>query len=318
MTKINIANKHCFDFLEECKKEFPNCEFIIGESRGFKDCEIIWGLPNASTLSEYKNLRWIQSIFAGVDNYVQNKDIIPNNLKLTTATGVYDLTISEYLLATHLSLYKNLHLYRDNQSECLWKGIGGIKSIKGSTVLVWGMGGIGTSYAKLVKNMGAYVIGVRRADNSKPDFVDEIYLADEVHKVLHKADMIAVTMPKTSKTDNLINKNMIDKMKDGAMIMNIGRGSIINTDDLCDALESGKLSGAGLDVVDPEPLPNDHKLWKMKNVIITPHTSGLFTYKEPLEISLELFKNNLHRYFNGEQLINEVDFDEGYRKTFNV
>lgn len=319
MIKVGILNELYFEYVEEFRKEFEDCEFTLYEETEFTDSEIIWGNLEVSQMNKYPNLRWVQSLFAGVDNYVDKKMEIPINVKITAANGVYDITIAEYLLGVHLSLYKNLNTYRDNQSENLWKiSNQEVRFIKGSTVLVWGMGGIGTQYAKFVKSMGAYVIGVRRTDKNKPEFVDEIYLAHEVEEVLYKADMIVVTMPKTSKSENLIDKNKLTRMKDGAMIMNIGRGKIINTEDLCDALESGKLSGAGLDVVEPEPLPKEHRLWKMKNVIITPHASGLSYYKEPMEMNLKLFKDNLRKYLNGEELINEVDFNEGYRKIRNV
>ncbi|MFI3207333.1 MAG: D-2-hydroxyacid dehydrogenase, partial [Clostridia bacterium] len=275
MIRINVVSELYFEYAKECMEEFPECEFILGD-HDFEDSQILWGNVNTTALPLCRNLKWVHTNSAGVDAFIKDKDLFPKTAKLTTATGAYNLTISEYLLATHLSLYKNLHLYRDNQNEQIWKRAGDIKCISGSTVVILGMGDIGTAYAKLLKAMGAYVIGIRRSDTRKPDFVDEIYLGDKLESVLPRADMLAITLPGTEKTKNMITKKELSIMKDGAMIMNIGRGMIINTNDLCDALESGKISAVGLDVVDPEPLPKEHKLWGMKNVIITPHTSGEF------------------------------------------
>ncbi len=299
------------EFCAERMKEFPNVEFGFSEE-DFYTCDAVFGNPSIEEIAKNPKLKWIQTVSAGVDMYM--KGDFPSNILLTNATGSYGLAISEHLLAMHLSLTKKINLYRDNQKQNIWKNLGPVKAISGSTVLVLGMGDIGSDYAKLAKAMGAYVIGVRRTDSNKPDYVDELYLTEDLHKALPKADVIAVCLPGTAKTAKMINADTISMMKDGVIILNIGRGSIIDTDALCDALDSGKIGGAGLDVTDPEPLPSEHKLWNYDNVLITPHISGGFNQEKTRTKMIDIFFDNLHKFMNNERLQNEVDLKEGYRK----
>ncbi len=297
---------------------------LEGKLSGFEDCSFTYGLDNIEnadaifgnpTLEQIKlctNLKWIQTASAGVDAYI--KGGFPEGVLLTNATGSYGLAISEHMLGMHLALLKKLLLYRDQQSSGTWKSRGTVSAVRGSTVLILGMGDIGSDYAKLVKAMGAYVIGVRRSDTTKPDYVDELYLSDELENVISRADVVAIALPGTKKTAKLIDDKLIEKMKDNAIVLNVGRGNIIDTDALCNALESKKLGGAGLDVTDPEPLPSEHRLWKIETALITPHVSGGFHLKETRERLIEIFKHNLDCLKSGKTLKNIVDFNEGYRK----
>jgi len=275
--------------------------------------QIIVGNPPVDLVTGSTNLKWFQSNTAGPDQYLKEGVILPQ-ATITNATGAYGLAISEYMLGTLLSLFKKLHIYRDQQKTHQWNKLGTVKKVNGSTVLVIGMGDIGGSFARLAKAMGAYVIGVRRTDATKPDYVDEIHLTEELEDLLPRADVVAMSLPGNAQTTNIISRERIAMMKDDAVIINVGRGTAIDTEALCDALESGKLGGAALDVTNPEPLPEDHRLWDMPNVIITPHVSGGWSLPETFERIVRLSADNLRRYFNGEPLKNIIDRETRYRK----
>lgn len=281
------------------------------EAHIVQNTEIIFGNPDPKTLCAYKALKWIQLQSAGTEGY--NSATVRAETIVTNATGAYGHAISEHIVACVFSLYKRLHQYRDEQNKGRWIPRGTVKSIKGSVTLVVGLGNIGGEFAQRMKALGSYVIGVRRKRTCKPDFVDELILTDQIDEVLPRADIVALCLPGTSGTKGLFNRGRISLMKKGAVLVNIGRGSAVDTEALCDSLESGALSGAALDVTEPEPLPLGHRLWRIENAIITPHVSGGFSLHETYEAILSIFIENAIRYKAGETLNNIVDFETGYR-----
>lgn len=277
-----------------------------------ENADILLGNVSPALLSPADKLRWMQTASAGVDGYLNG--CLPKDAVLTNATGAYGLAISEYMLAVWLELMKKLHRYRDRQSESDWHDLGPVTSVWGSTVLVLGLGNIGGEFAKRAKALGAKVIGVRRAGTEKPDYVDELIHTEKLDDYLPQADCVAITLPGTKQTKGMFDAARIAKMKDGAVLLNVGRGTIVDTDALCAALQSGKLSGAGLDVTDPEPLPADHPLWKQENAVITPHVSGGFHLAETHDRIIRIMAENLTAFLAGRPLKNVVDFETGYRK----
>ena len=275
--------------------------------------DILIGNPPASLLHGSHRLKWLQCNSAGTEPFLQPGVLHPDTL-LTNATGAYGLAISEHMLGMLLELFKKLHLYRDAQHLHQWKSLGRVRSIEGSTVLVLGMGDIGGEFARKVKALGATVIGVRRTDTRKPDYVDELYLTEELDRLLPRADVVAVALPGNGETAGMLNRKRIESMKEGAVLLNVGRGVIVDTEALCDALETGHLGGAGLDVTDPEPLPENHRLWNFPNAVITPHISGFYHLPETLERIVRISAENLEAYRSGRLLRNQVDFSTGYRK----
>lgn len=276
--------------------------------------EIILGNVELDFLKRTKNLRWLQTNSAGVEAYLR-PGVLPEGTLLTNASGAYGLAISEHMLGMLLMLMKKLELYRDAQKSGAWRSQGAVSSLFGASVLVLGLGDIGGEFGRRCKALGAKVIGVRRIARQKPDYADEVHTLGELDSLLPNADVVAVTLPGTEQTKNLLNAERIARMKDGAFLLNVGRGNIVNTEALCGALESGKLAGAGLDVTDPEPLPPEHRLWALPTALITPHISGFYHLRETYEGILRICLENLRRYFAGEPLKNQVDFAAGYRKT---
>lgn len=275
--------------------------------------DILIGNPPQGMLHGSPRLQWLQCNSAGVEPFLQ-PGVLHSKILLTNATGAYGLAISEHMLGMLLEIFKKLHLYRDAQHQHQWQSLGQVRSIEGSTVLVLGMGDIGGEFARRVKALGAHVIGVRRTDTRCPDYADEVHLTADLDQLLPLADVVAVSLPGTRETAGLLDRRRIALMKEGAVVLNVGRGSIIDTEALCDALESGHLGGAGLDVTDPEPLPAGHRLWDIPNAVITPHISGFYHLPETLERIVRISAANLKAYTEGLPLKNLVDFSTGYRK----
>ena len=289
---------------------FKNFEDVTVED--FAKANIIIGRAPLSLCPAATKLEWLQSHAAGPDAYLKEGLVTPNAI-ITNATGAYGLAVSEHMFAMTLMLMKRLHTYRDAQHLHVWKSQGTVSSLYGARVLVLGLGDIGSSYAKFCKSMGAYVTGIRRTSTEKPDYIDEMYLFEDIERLLPNADIIAISLPGTKETHHLFNSETIAKMKDGAFIINGGRGTVIDSDALVDALRSGKLAGAGLDVTDPEPLPADHPLWNEPNALITPHISGMFHLPETVNRLVNLSAENLKLFLSGQKPKNIVDRKTGYR-----
>ncbi|MDD2458069.1 MAG: D-2-hydroxyacid dehydrogenase [Eubacteriales bacterium] len=277
--------------------------------------DIILGNVPPALLTGAQRLRWIQLNSAGSNDYAK-PGILPEGTQLTNASGSYGLAISEHMLGFCLMLIKKLHLYRDNQSRALWHDEGPVTSIASSTTLVIGLGDIGSQFASRMQALGSTVLGIRRMPAAgKPDFVASVHGLDELDELLPQADFVALTLPETPQTIHLINRERLALMKPGTVLVNVGRGNAIETEALCDALAAGHLGGAGLDVTDPEPLPADHRLWSLPNVLITPHVSGFYHLQATLDSIVALATRNLGHFMRGEQLENVVDRSTGYRMT---
>jgi phosphoglycerate dehydrogenase-like enzyme len=184
--------------------------------------------------------------------------------------------------------------------------------VQGAVVTVVGLGDIGSAYSRRMKALGSYLIGVRRTVHAKPDYLDELLLPEQMEDALPRTDVLALAVPATKGTAGLIGRRQLAKMKPDAVIINAGRGSAIDTEALCDALETGALGGAGLDVVESEPLPPGHRLWKLENAVITPHVAGGRHMKETGEYIMRLNLDNARRFVRGEPLESLVDFSTGY------
>ena len=278
-----------------------------------KEADIIIGNIDPDLLEYAEHLEWLQLNSAGADAYVK-RGVLPENVMLTNATGAYGPGVAEHMLAVLFSLQKKLHLYRDNQNQCEWYDEGEVMSLRGGCALIVGLGDIGLYFARLLRNFGYRIIGIKRRPGQVPQGVDELYTMDHLDELLPEADVVFSILPETKVTKNLFNARRFREMKNSAIFLNAGRGSAVNTEDLCQALIAGKIYGAGLDVTDPEPLPSQHKLWNMQNAVITPHISGDFHHPATLYRIVDIVAGNLKRYCAGEPLINIVDRETGYRK----
>lgn len=304
------------------------CEIIVSKSNGYiaqglphpfadeqlENARVIIGNPSQSTLSKCKNLRWLQLSSSGADNYANSPFIDKNKTVLTNATGAYGHAIAEYMVAGVMSMTKKYHLYRDNQSESLWKDMGFVKTINGCNVLIVGYGDIGSQFGRKMHALGANIYGIKRTFSDKPYYVKSMHSLDALDSLLPEMDIVALCLPNSPYTQKVMSDKQFRIMKNDAILINVGRGNAIDTNDLITSLENNMIGGAILDVTDPEPLPSDHPLWKMKNVIITPHVSGGYHAQETIEGIEKIILENARRYVDNMPLINQVDFNTGYRR----
>ena len=287
--------------------------------------EILWadailGNVPVALIRQNKHLEWFQSNAAGPDAYLA-PGVLPECCVVTNATGAYGLAISEWMLAMWLGIQKDMFLYRDRQNQRQWAPIDRpVRGITGARVLCVGMGDIGSNFARRAQMLGAEVVGVRRTvhpDTPCPDYCLRVVAQSQLDEELPEADLIALSLPGTPETNKLFNAERFARCKDGAILINVGRGTTVDSDALVEALRSGKIFGAGLDVTDPEPLPADHPLWGEPGAIITPHNSGKFSLPKTLDNIVDIFIHNLKRYAEGLPLDNQVNRTTRYAADQN-
>lgn len=273
---------------------------------------IILGEIPVAMLAHAGELEWLQLSMAGTDPYTLDASVLPAGVLLTNATGAFGLAIAEHMIGCLFMLQKKLHLYRDQMAEHLWINRGTVGQIEGSRVLVVGLGDLGCAFAEKMKALGCHVIGVRRTQAAKPSCVDECYVTAEIDRLLPTADVVALCLPGTSGTAGLFHRARLCAMKQGAILLNVGRGSAVDTDALAELLTAGHLGGAALDVTDPEPLPPTHPLWECENALITPHVAGKYYLPQTYRNIVAILEENLRRYAMGKPLMNVVDRKTGY------
>lgn len=291
---------------------FDNEEELLKSEEG-RNAEIIFGEPDLSTIHAMRNLRWIQMTWAGANKYTGASDY-PGDIVLTSASGAYGCVISEYIVSGLLALTKKLFLYRAQMQQGGWSKLPDDDTLEGKRVLILGTGDIGRETAKKLKCFGAYTVGICRTPGKEVPFFDEMYTINQLDVQLPSADVVVIALPGTKETAGMFDGERIKRMKPGTVLVNVGRGFIVNTDAMTDALQKGVLKGAVLDVTDPEPLRSDHPLRTMENVVLTPHISGigwgenLYTRKRIIEI----FGENIKRDRNNDPKMNVIDFGKGY------
>ncbi len=276
--------------------------------------EVIVGWLPLEQLQQATRLKLYQAVYAGMDSLMGGD--FPQGVTLCNATGAFGVGISEYVLTMVLMLYKQMGLYRDDQTHARWEDHGRQESPRGKTVLILGAGDIGTETARLFRPFGCHIIGLRRIPRACPPEYDEIITTEQLDPALSRADIVVGALPATPATVKLLHRDRLALLKPGAVVINVGRGNLIDCEALAEMLQSGRLYGAGLDVTDPEPLPPEHPLWQCKNALITPHiTGGSFGHLRATEdFIFDLCNRNLARYAQGQPLLNVVDHSTGYRQ----
>ncbi|CAJ2231169.1 D-2-hydroxyacid dehydrogenase [Companilactobacillus paralimentarius] len=268
-----------------------------------------WSNTLKDAVVKSETLNWIQVVRAGVDALplpeLNNKGVI-----LTNGSGANAINIVEQTLAYMLMFVRRMNLTARHQDAREWKHDEGYDEVYNKTVMIVGVGHIGTLIAKYAKALGMKTIGVRHSD--KPaEYIDEMIPMSELSNRINEVHFVINALPDTDETLGIFNKDLFDAMSKKAYYINIGRGKTTNMDDLVEALNDEAIAGAALDVTTPEPLPSDSPLWDMKNVIITPHDAGASVHYE--ERAFDIFKRNLKSYVeNGEVVENVVNYSLGY------
>ena len=266
---------------------------------------VVFGWPRPRDMKQAVNLKWFQSMFAGVDEYLEPGTIRTEAL-LTSSSGSNSRSVAENMLTCLLALQRKLPLYRDSQRRHVWADEGAAKTLIGATVLVAGAGHIGSCFAGLCKALGAgETIGLKRSVGAVAGF-DRVECMEALDELLPQADVVALALPHTPETVKLMDARRLALMKEDAILLSSGRGSVLDQEALVQTMTGGKLWGAALDVTEPEPLPADSPLWDIPNLIITPHVAGGIRLEITRRRCVEMAQENLVRYLAGEPLHNLI------------
>lgn len=279
-----------------------------------RNADVYLGYCAPRIIRSAPNLRWLQNYGVGVDTCVMAEDIRQKDFLLTNNQHYSAPPIAEHVIAMMMMLTRGLVRFHTEQLDGNWdRGLSSqvpMIEVKDKTMLIAGLGGIGTEVARRAAGLGMQVIATRNSSREGPDFVKYVGLSDELYELAGQADVIVNALPLTRKTTGIFNSKFFSSLKKGSYFISVGRGGSTVTADLITALKDGTLAGAGLDVTDPEPLPPGHELWKIPNVIITPHNSS--TSDRALERRWIVIRDNIRRYINGEKMLNVVDLKRGY------
>lgn len=270
------------------------------------DCEIMITMPNKvrkEVIDTFKELKWIQLLTAGYDK-IDLEYLKQRKIQISYAKDVFSIQIAEDVFSKILFLNRKLSTFYEQQKDSVWKNHDVNHEIYGSTVGIIGAGSIGDEVAKRMKAFGAKVIGYRRSKIKNNDY-DEMYHDQKgLDYIIQNSDYMIVAIPLSSVTHHLISMREFKMMKKDAIIINVARGSIINQDDLIEALQQKIIRGAGLDVTTPEPLPKDSLLWTLDNVIITPHNASASPYL--YQRVIDEVKEALDHYLKDQSLDNLI------------
>lgn len=286
------------------REQFPEFEFLSYPRNAkvpdevLARAEVLMNYGDKSQIAPAKNVRYIHTISAGIDGYIDEVDRCHGSaLPVTNGAGVYSDAVGEHVIALLLAVVHGIVPSVRNMAEKQWPAIPMLGNVNGKTIAVLGTGDIGNNAARICAVMGARVLGFKlHACEPFPPYA-QIYTGDDgLDALLPQADAVLVCLPGSPFTKDMLDARRIGLMKAGSVLVNIGRGSIVNTEALMEALRSGHIAAAGLDVTDPEPLPPDHPLWDCPNVLITPHISGLGASKQK---HAEWFAENLRAYLEG-------------------
>jgi phosphoglycerate dehydrogenase-like enzyme len=261
-----------------------------------------------------KNLKWVQIMSAGAEGVLfksGTNDLRDSNIVLTNNQIVQGPEIADHAFAMLLMLSRGLNKFYKNQQQELWqpRPYGGIE-LRGRNALIIGVGGIGTQIAYRAWAFGMNVTGVDPEDIPMMPILKQVVKPDQLDQVIPEADVVFISAPHTPMSNKMIGRHQFELMKKGAYFIAVSRGGIYDMDSLVKALDSKQLSGAGVDVVDPEPLPKGHPLWKFENAIITPHIAGRSDKDNARMVST--IKENIRRFADGMPLVNVVDKQKGY------
>ena len=314
--RIVLINEEMLELQPALQQAAPGVKLIAVSAATPKQiaaADAAIGVCSAELLAQAKQLQWIQWPAAGVERCVQQPALHERHLLLTNLQRTMGASMAEHVLGMMLALSRHFDYFLKQQQQAHWareNTTPQLADLDGKTVLVVGLGGIGTEVARRAHALGMRVIATRASGRTGPDFVSYVGLPDELQKLAKDADFIVNCAPLTPQTTGIFNREFFETLKPGAYFISVGRGRSTVTADLIAALSSGRLAGAGLDVVDPEPLPAESPLWHLPNVIITPHISA-DTPGSAEQRNLVLIEN-LRRYTAGEPMISVVDIDRGY------
>jgi phosphoglycerate dehydrogenase-like enzyme len=306
--RLGVVGELPADFARRLAERFPDVELAENERL---DALLFWGRPLERVLEiveRQPDLAWLHQRAAQVQPKLLAA-LEGHPTILTNGVGAQGPAIGEYVAAAVLAHYKRLPALFALQERCEWAPDFAFRELAGQTVGILGLGSGGTSTARVLRGFGVRLRGLRRTGSPTPE-VDQVFRPTELGEFLDGLDVLVITAPLTPATRGLIGRSELAKLKRGALLVNVGRAEIVDDAAMLEALQSGRLGGAALDVFEPEPLAVDSPLWRMPNVIISPHCADS-TPESPMR-SLDIFLDNLDRFRRGEPLRNVVDREQGY------
>jgi phosphoglycerate dehydrogenase-like enzyme len=276
------------------------------------ECEVLctWGMYKpAKFVSAAKNLQWIHVLSAGFDGILSLPEVCGRRMTITATKGIHGLPIAEHTICMMLMFMRGFNLLRDRQLQKTWKRHLEADELAGKTIGIVGVGEIGKVMAEKCKLLGMKVLGTGPRPVQNPN-LDNFYLIHDLEQMLAQCDFVELVCPLTAKTRGMIGEKQLRAMKPTAYLFNLARGPVVDHVALVHALKEGWIAGAGLDALDPEPLPQTSELWSMPNVIISPHMSAISPYY--MIRAARVFADNLARFDQGKPLLYQFDWDRGY------
>ncbi len=293
--------------------EVPEARVVVAEdaetaAREIVDAEAAFGWLGADLLAKATRLRWLQAPQAAPAAGYYYPELIAHPLAVTNFREIFNDHISAHILSFVLAFARGLHVYIPQQLRREWRKPSedlGVVHLPEATALIVGVGGIGAETARLLAAFGVTVLATDARKASPPAGVSELHPPEALDSLLPRADFVILTVPHTPATEGFFNRDRFAKMKKSAFFINIGRGMTTKLDDLVDALRAGTISGAALDVYEQEPLPAEHPLWTMPNVLMTPHMAGYGPYLN--DRRFQIMVDNCRSFAAGRALRNEVN-----------
>lgn len=259
-----------------------------------------------------KNVKWVHSLSAGVENLLFT-ELVESKVPVTNARGVFKRPLAEFAVLGMLYFYKRVRRLVESQRSRKWDSFM-VEGLQGKVMGVVGYGEIGRECALLAKSLGVTIYATRRnVEKSAEDpIVDRVFRVEQLGEMLGEIDVLVAAAPLTPQTKHMIGEEQFRAMKQSAIVINVGRGPVVHEEALVAALQQGQIAGAALDVFEREPLPEDSPLWEMENVLISPHCTDRTSNPDWLDMSMQCFVDNFHRYLDGRELMNVVDKKAGY------
>ena len=304
--------------VQELRTIHPEVTFVEAGSpeqqmEQVRDCEVLYGWPSREVYLAGEQLKWVHCPGTGVDQLTKTPELVESDVVVTNAMGPHAPPMADHTMGLIIGLAHRLHEQRDDQRAKVWdtdKYRDTFSELAGTTMGILSFGNIGTEIAKRAYGFDMEIYAVDLNPRPAPPTVKEVWGLDRLEDLLAMSDWFVVTSPITVDTVGMIDRRRLGLLKDGARVIIISRGGIVDEDALADELESGRLGGAGIDAFSVEPLPQDSPFWNHPNVITSPHSSA--HTPDMTEGRRRIFVENLRRYLAGEPFLYEVDKKAGF------
>ena len=310
LVTMNVFRGH-----EDLFDQYKDCEFIYRYDNSvvvedMKDIDILLGTVPLDHMDNAQNMKFVHWGMAGSDTIA--KKIEGRNIVLTNSTGCFSVSIAENVIGMIMYLNKNFYRYVRQQEKHQYVRGGETTSVLESKSLILGFGSIGSEIGKRLHALGSTVTGLKRTPGIKPDYLENLYTMEYLDECLKDADIVVLCMPQSPETVHIMNKERLALLKDGCILINVGRGSALDTDALIEELKNKRIL-AGLDVYEKEPLDESSPLWDLENCLVLPHVTGFDYMPYTRRLLRQYALENLDAYLNKKPLKNVVDYETGYK-----